>query len=388
MTTTCPPNAIYFPVSTKDYYIKNDEKGMGFGLFASRNIKKGKLIFDDSIEFMFSDVAEGDYLLLQGHEEASKNSKSNVPATFPVTQEMLLHTHGVPFLVSSCVGHVIKWRLETPGMMMNHSCDPSVIDDSHDPNIGEGRASRNIKKGDALTYNYFTQYYDRGPFFDTCRCGSKNCHGSMKGFKALDEVDKVKYLPMASEAVQAMHMADIGKGPFPKEEKTVVIPYSRKTSGSDTKRLVFPGPSYSLASIEIKKDNNGIYAIFATKDFAVGERVYEYWKTDWPFDGQGPIDMIASVKLAEGDLAEGTTIHLVPNKCAAQKDCSGNYMFTGYDLLAQYSCEPNLTYNEEDEDSDDDDSDDDDDDDAWQGAYAVRSIMSGEKLTVDFNTRS
>ena len=136
-----PPQAIYYPAINIDYYLKNDDK-TGLGIFARRNIKKGEKIFDDSIEFMFSDVIEGDYLLLQGHHKASKKSGTKIPATLPVTRKMLLLTHGVPGLMKADPtgesAGTISWRLEMPHMLMNHSCNPTVIDDSHDVCRGEG----------------------------------------------------------------------------------------------------------------------------------------------------------------------------------------------------------------------------------------------------------
>jgi hypothetical protein len=200
-----PSQAIYFPAFTWDYYLKNDEK-WGIGIVARRNIKKGELVFaSDSLEFMFSDVIEGDYLLLQGHQKASKRSRTKVPSTLPVTREMILRTHGVPALTADPSGKtagVIRWKLELPGMLCNHACDPNVTDESHDEAKGESYAARDIKKGEELTYNYLLQYYDRGPFFETCLCGSPLCLGSMMGFKALSHANKAKYLSAASGAVQ------------------------------------------------------------------------------------------------------------------------------------------------------------------------------------------
>ena len=45
-----PPQAIYYPAITWDYYLKMDpDPKMGIGLVANRKIKKGELIFSDSI---------------------------------------------------------------------------------------------------------------------------------------------------------------------------------------------------------------------------------------------------------------------------------------------------------------------------------------------------
>eukprot|EP00550_Attheya_septentrionalis_P010985 CAMPEP_0198304438 /NCGR_PEP_ID=MMETSP1449-20131203/57391_1 /TAXON_ID=420275 /ORGANISM="Attheya septentrionalis, Strain CCMP2084" /LENGTH=494 /DNA_ID=CAMNT_0044006961 /DNA_START=72 /DNA_END=1556 /DNA_ORIENTATION=+ len=370
-----PSQAIYFPAFTWDYYLKNDEK-WGIGIVARRNIKKGELVFSDSLEFMFSDVIEGDYLLLQGHQNASKKSRTQVPSTLPVTREMILRTHGVPALTADPSGKtagVIRWKLELPGMLCNHACDPNVTDESHDEAKGESYAARDIKKGEELTYNYLLQYYDRGPFFETCLCGSPSCLGSMMGFKALSHANKAKYLSAASGAVQALHRADIGEVLTPKEEE-IVVPCQKTDDGVN--RIVFPGPkNCASAEVEIKQDDEGKYAIYACKDFSFGEKVYDFWRQDWPFDGREPIDMVSSTKLNEGELPEGTVIRLDPLDCAV-KDRSGHYQFSGWDLLTEHSCDPNLTYNDLNEDEEDD----------WQGTYAVKDIKTGDKLTIDFNS--
>mmetsp|Transcript_34012 Transcript_34012/g.68502 ORF Transcript_34012/g.68502 Transcript_34012/m.68502 type:complete len:283 (-) Transcript_34012:197-1045(-) len=174
-----------------------------------------------------------------------------------------------------------------------------------------------------------------------------------------------------------MHKADVGEGPPPKEE-LIVVPHHKVSTDSDNNanRLVFPGPSYALADVEMKQDDDGKYALYSTKDFAFGERVYEFWRMDWPFGGRDPIDMVASNKLNENDLTDGTIMRLVPTECAAKKDRSGHFLFSGWDLLTQHSCEPNLTYNDLHEDEEDE----------WQGAYATRAIKKGEKLTIDYNS--
>jgi hypothetical protein len=82
-------------------------------------------------------------------------------------------------------------------MLMNHSCNPTTIDDSHDDDH-VCVATRDIKKGDELTANYALEFYDRGCLIKKCLCGSSNCLGQMMGFKALSDENKAKYLPMVS----------------------------------------------------------------------------------------------------------------------------------------------------------------------------------------------
>ena len=46
MSARRPPQAVYFPAVTWDYYLRNDEE-TGIGLVARRKIRKGKMIFSD-----------------------------------------------------------------------------------------------------------------------------------------------------------------------------------------------------------------------------------------------------------------------------------------------------------------------------------------------------
>ena len=99
-----PPQAIYYPAITWDYYLKMDpDPNMGIGLVSNRKMKKGELVLGGSVEFIFSDVREGDYLLFHGHQKASKKSGTKVPSKMPVTRDMLLRNHGVPALIDGNV---------------------------------------------------------------------------------------------------------------------------------------------------------------------------------------------------------------------------------------------------------------------------------------------
>jgi len=340
------------------------------------------MVFSDSYEFMFEDVQEGDVLRFDRHEKASRRSEEDVPATFPLTREVLTRTHGVPVLKKddndkSSAGTVF-WRLEVPGMLINHSCNPTVMDDCHDCAKGEAFAARDIQRGEELTYDYTFQYYDKGPFFEKCLCGAANCRGSMMGFKGLSEDDKKKVLPFASEAVKAMYEEEFCDGPKVKKEQTVFPPREavENSTGAEALRLVVPGPSYANAEVLLNRmEETGGISLFAAKDFEEGEQVYEFWTQCWPKGGSTLIDMVFSTHLEQGDLPEGTVVRVDPMECA-RLDRQGRLIFSGFDLFTTHSCDPNLVYNDKDEDEDDD----------WRGAYAARPIRKGEQLSVDFNT--
>jgi hypothetical protein len=349
------------------------------GLVANRKIRKGELVFGDSYEFLFQDVLEGDVLRFDRHERASRKSKYQIPPTFPLTRDILTRTHGVPAVKrTEPEGTIIvSWQLEVPGMLINHSCDPNVIDDSHDDARGEAYAARDISKGEELFYDYTFQYYDHGPFFEICLCGSQKCRGKMMGFKALSDEQKKELLPCASDAVKAMHNAEMGTGPPVKLQQYEPRPrLSANSDGTNALPFVVPGPSHANADINIRLDEeSGEYCLRASRDFSEGEQVYEFWTQSWPENGTIPIDMVFSRNLLPGDPPESTIVRVYAPECG-RKNRYGEYIFSGWDMLTKHSCDPNLVYNDKDEDEDDD----------WRAAYATRPIHKGEQLSVDMNT--
>lgn len=72
--------------------------------------------------------------------------------------------------------------------LMNHSCDPNVVDS------GESCvAKRDIEQGEEITWDY-TPYMNPIQTFE-CKCGAKNCVGIVtKGvYKGKDVLGKVSY---------------------------------------------------------------------------------------------------------------------------------------------------------------------------------------------------
>jgi hypothetical protein len=207
----------------------------------------------------------------------------------------------------------------------------------------------------------------------------------MMGFKSLSDKEKKRLLPVASDAVQAMHKADMGQGlPLKKEQvglpPRVTDPSTPDGSGRPAVRLVVPGPNHASAEVIVKQNaEDGKFGLYALRDFASGERVYEFWCQIWPIwdddgDTELPIDMVFACKLTEGDPPEGTVVRVDPLECGASRDREGRLMFSVWDLLTAHSCEPNLVYDDEDEGED------------WHSAYAARDIKAGERLTIDYNS--
>lgn len=379
---TAPNQAILFPAYTGDYRVAKGD--IGYGLFASRKIKKGEIIMDEhSIEYSFSDVMNGDKLLFDRYKKASKKGKQDIPHYHPISTTTLLKTHGVPCLYpdpSGETGGTIRWRLEVPGMLINHSCDPNINDFPPNSETGEGYASRKIRKGEELTFDYVLQYYDHGPFFDPCLCGSSNCRGKMMGFKALSDEEKERLFPAASKAVQAMYLADIGKGPPLKYEQQT---FSPRVSNPGILRLVCPPPSHALAKIEVRciDDDQGTFALYSLKDCKSGQEFSDFFQQTWP-DAPKEFDMVFGSSLIGGnDPPEGTVVRMDARKYGAPRNKGGHLLFSGWELLTGHSCEPNIVHDDSDEESDCDS----EDEGYWSTLQATKDIKVGDKLTLDYN---
>lgn len=145
-----------------------------------------------------------------------------------------------------------------------------------------------------------------------------------------------------------MYLAEKGTG-LPITKHQISHP-PRKPS--EYPRIVFAGPShaYSCESrIAVKCDDQGKLGLYAREDFKPGDKVYDFWRQNWPLyeDGKAkPFDMVFSMKHDEGDPIEGTVVHLDPLKCGTFKDRNGRPMFSGFDMFTEHSCEPNLAYND------------------------------------------
>jgi SET domain len=341
MTTTAPVtnntmiilnHDIVCPGITDDYKIVVDTAG--YKVVANRRIKKGEAIMQDSLEFNFSDVRDGDSLWLGGtgvgsnHKKpfsSSSSSKSNkmyqeedhdnvVPERIPVTRDMLLRTHGVNYVIKmnnkqQSSKHkdedgdeetvvALRHYLEVPTMFVNHSCDPSMTGMFN----GVDTAARDLEIGDELTVDYATYFYDdsTATVIPTCWCGAaSSCRGKMLGFGTLSATDQERLMPMISPATLATCLARRGEGP-PVRQFDDLIPRPRmpvapatdsdgyNTTSTPVMRLMWPGPSWAEAKVVIKKvkDNeqssNHQYGLYAAKDVQKGQLFYEFWRQRWP----------------------------------------------------------------------------------------------------------
>jgi hypothetical protein len=73
---------------------------------------------------------------------------------------------------------------------LNHSCKPNCFCKIEDMTF---RAKKNINPGEHLTFNYLTTEYDMAVPFK-CNCHSESCMKWIKGFKYLNDEQKIKLL--------------------------------------------------------------------------------------------------------------------------------------------------------------------------------------------------
>ncbi len=144
----------------------------GSGVFASANIRKGKII-----------------CLMRGKKVSVARLKK------------LYDLKGVriddPFQISDRT-YII---LQKPYIYFNHSCDPNagLI------KINTMIALKNIKKGEEITYDYSTTEWSDDAYWGInwqkiwkiqCRCKSKHCRKTIREFPSLPQQLKNKYYKM------------------------------------------------------------------------------------------------------------------------------------------------------------------------------------------------
>lgn len=130
-------------MESKDFDIKESlQKGVGLGLFASSDIKKGTFILEYTgipLSTKEADAHPGRYL-------------------FEVDEHLTID--GSP--------------LTNTARYINHSCDPNV-----EAEIEDGRiniyATRDIKAAEELYIDYDEEYFDEFIRPAGCRCGSPKC---------------------------------------------------------------------------------------------------------------------------------------------------------------------------------------------------------------------
>lgn len=131
----------------------------GWGGFARTEIKKGKRI----IEYIGKKITK---------EQSEKELEDQNAYVFTVTDDFDLDGS-------------VKWN---PARYLNHSCNPNCESDIKKKRVWI-YATKKIKKGQELTYNYghdLDDYHER-----PCACGSKKCVGYMVAEEHFDELKEL-----------------------------------------------------------------------------------------------------------------------------------------------------------------------------------------------------
>ncbi|KAM0756240.1 hypothetical protein T439DRAFT_320938 [Meredithblackwellia eburnea MCA 4105] len=83
-------------------------------------------------------------------------------------------------------------ELQSDLLYVNHSCDPNVAFEVPASGDWKVRALKDIKKGEILTFAYFSTEWDMDQPF-RCLCGSPRCLGEIKGAKHIAPEVLAKY---------------------------------------------------------------------------------------------------------------------------------------------------------------------------------------------------
>ncbi len=141
---------------SKRPFIMKGNSISGFGIYASRNIRRGEMIFYGE--------ERSQRIVTRRHVENNWNEEEKLHFrryAYPVSEELFILWDEDPS----------EWAPQ------NHSCDPNTAFDGLNM-----RAVRNIKKDEELTVDY-VQFLDENMEPFQCQCGSKNCRGLIMGAK-------------------------------------------------------------------------------------------------------------------------------------------------------------------------------------------------------------
>ena len=140
------------------------------GVFAKKNIKKGTEI----IEYRGRKITKKESeRICDRHLEKSRKDESK----------------GAVYIFELNKRHDVNGNFAwNPARFINHSCEPNAESQIEDNKKIWIVATRDIKRGEEITYNYG---YDIDNFEEhPCRCGSKNCIGYILDRKQWSKLKK------------------------------------------------------------------------------------------------------------------------------------------------------------------------------------------------------
>ncbi|NOT50884.1 MAG: SET domain-containing protein-lysine N-methyltransferase [Chitinophagaceae bacterium] len=140
----------------KKPFIMKGNSIAGYGIYASRNIKEGEIIFKG--EGRSQRVITKRFVEKNWNEEEKMHFRRYA---YPVSEELFILWDDDPS----------EWAPQ------NHSCDPNTAFDGL--NV---LAVRNISKGEELTLDY-TEFLDENMEPFQCQCTAANCRGTIEGIR-------------------------------------------------------------------------------------------------------------------------------------------------------------------------------------------------------------
>lgn len=155
----------------KKLFVKNS-KINGSGLFANRSFKKGEFI-----EYIKGPTQRIDIYNMS--KELAKKSLNWIG----YSKEVWINTDHSPF------------------RFINHSCDPSAA-------VLTKRkvyALRDINAGDEITMDYSLNDADHFWTINNCRCGAKNCRGTIRSIQHLDNKIFIKKRQLIQQVFQRVY---------------------------------------------------------------------------------------------------------------------------------------------------------------------------------------
>jgi len=150
--------------------------GLGYGLYASRDIKAGELIeqFEERPH----------YLVTKGH----------VDQTWPDRMKSWFQSYAYPLIGDT---YVMWSDKPTDWKPLNHSCEPNTW------LVGLNQvARRDIKKHESITIEYATFCADNMKEFD-CQCGAVNCRKTIRASDCMLPFVGEQYADHVSDYVKA-----------------------------------------------------------------------------------------------------------------------------------------------------------------------------------------
>ena len=93
-------------------------------------------------------------------------------------------------------GHDQHCHIDSPGSLVNHSCEPNLGIRDNAFGAYDFVALRPVAAGEELTFDYATTEFE-SIAVPECKCGADRCRGASLGYKYLTEADRARLTMVA-----------------------------------------------------------------------------------------------------------------------------------------------------------------------------------------------